>query len=290
MKIHTDPGCATTINLVISWPDVRRTPIFFSPKDKAKDKQETENSFMWFGGSGYILFNSHPPSASPYLPDIRIALTHTQDKNILHGRRTAMEQCGFLAVLHIHKHRECEHVNQEEIRRKSAKAKNNKVSKWGTRNNVEAKPQEKKEKQRLCENSALCNVSLSWLKQHLLQKPATDEDESLSGTAMLIETKRQTEMCRTICPTSSGGTLTHAGMKWPQPRSGMIYVSDFEILNSNSWCIPVSEHLSRLIFHVRCFLDYINDYRCSPCSSEAGPKTSSPDLMTVLISNLQTTR
>lgn len=195
MKIHTDPGCATTINLVIRWPDVRRTPIFFSPKDKAKDKQETENSFMWFGGSGYILFNSHPPSASPYLPDIRIALTHTQDKNILHGRRTAMEQCGFLAVLQIHKHRECEHVNQEEIRRKSAKAKKNKVSKWGTRDNVEAKPQEKKEKQRLCENSALCNVSLGWLKQHLLQKPATDEDESSSGTAVLIERLKDKPRC-----------------------------------------------------------------------------------------------
>lgn len=73
------------------------------------------------------------------------------------------------------------------------------------------------------------------------------------------QTKRQTETCRTICPTSSGGTLTRAGMKWPQLRSGVIYVSDFEILHSNSRCIQVSEHLSRLIFHVGCFLDYIND-------------------------------
>lgn len=61
--MHTDPGCGTTIKVVIHWPDVRAT-LFFSQVE-VKDKQEAENSFMWFGGSGYILFNSHPPSASP---------------------------------------------------------------------------------------------------------------------------------------------------------------------------------------------------------------------------------
>lgn len=74
---------------------------FFFLKIKLKDEREAERGFMWFWGSGYILFNSHPPSLSPICPTSAVTPTH-RTKISCSVANCHQTQRFFLTVSHTH--------------------------------------------------------------------------------------------------------------------------------------------------------------------------------------------